>query len=88
LFTVQNARTSLVKIDHVCFCYLATKNPANALLTITHKKCALLKMAASEATASRFARVDEEEINQIIEDAITKSTKIQTSWSIAIFRGQ
>jgi hypothetical protein len=55
---------------------------------MTHKKCALLKMAASEAGGSRFARVDEEEINQIIEDAIPKSTKRQTSWSIAIFRGQ
>jgi hypothetical protein len=31
-------------------------------------------MAASEAGGSRFARVDEEEINQIIEDAIPKST--------------
>jgi hypothetical protein len=48
------------------------------LLTITHKKCALLKMAASKAAGSRFAR-DEEEINQIIEDAIPKSTKRQTS---------
>jgi hypothetical protein len=34
------------------------------------------------------SRVDEEEINQIIEDAIPKSTKRQTSWSIAISRGQ
>jgi uncharacterized protein YwlG (UPF0340 family) len=57
-------------------------------LTITHKKCALLKMAASEAAGSRFARVDEEEINQIIEDAIPKSAKRQTRWSIAIFRSQ
>ena len=98
MFTVQNACRSLVKIDHVCFCYLATTNPANALLTITHKKGALLtithkkgallKMAASEAAGSRFARVDEEEINQIIEDAIPKRTKRQTSWSIASFRGQ
>jgi hypothetical protein len=45
-------------------------------------------MAASAAAGSRFARVDEEEINQIIEDAIPKSTKSQTSLSIAIFRGQ
>ena len=59
-------------------------NPVNALLTITHKKCTLSKLAAG----SRFARVDEEEINQIIEDAIPKSTKRQTRWSIAIFRGQ
>jgi uncharacterized protein YwlG (UPF0340 family) len=54
--------------------------------SITHKKCTLLKMAASEAAGSRFARVDEEEINQIIEDAIPKSTKRQTRWSIAIFK--
>jgi hypothetical protein len=43
-------------------------------------------MAASEAAGSRFARVDEEEINQIVEDAIPKSTKRQTRWSIAIFK--
>jgi hypothetical protein len=36
-------------------------------------------MATSEAAGSRFAKVDEEEINQIIEDAIPKSTKRQTS---------
>ncbi|CAB4034835.1 Hypothetical predicted protein [Paramuricea clavata] len=43
-------------------------------------------MAASEAAGSRFVRVDEEDINQIIEDTILKSTKRETSWSIAIFR--
>jgi uncharacterized protein YwlG (UPF0340 family) len=64
-----------------CECVIDNKS-------ITHKKCALLKMATSEAAGSRFAKVDEEEINQIIEDAIPKSTKRQTSWSIAIFRGQ
>jgi uncharacterized protein YwlG (UPF0340 family) len=59
------------------------KESCECVLTITNKKCALLKMAASEAAGSRFARVDEEEISQIIEDAIPKSTKRQTSWSVA-----
>ena len=51
-------------------------------MTVTHEKCALLKMAA------RFAEVDQEEINQIIDDAIPKNTKRQTNWSIAVFRGK
>ena len=47
---------------------------------ITHEKCAVLKMAAG----SKFAEVDQEEINQIIDDAIPKNTKRQTNWSIAV----
>ena len=47
-------------------------------------QCAVLKMAAG----SRFAEVDQEEINQIIDDAIPKNTKRQTNWSIAVFRGE
>ena len=41
------------------------------VITIMHEKCAVLKMAA----ASRFAEVDQEEINQIIDDAIPKNTE-------------
>ena len=37
-FTVQNVRTRLVKIDHVCFGYLATTIHLSVLLSITHKK--------------------------------------------------
>ena len=45
-------------------------------------------MASHEGGDSRFARVNEDEINQIIDEAIPKSTKRQTNWSIAIFRGK
>ena len=54
------------------------------VITIMHEKCALLKMAVG----SRLAEVDQEEINQIIDDAIPKTTKRQTNWSIAVFRGE
>ena len=54
------------------------------VITMMHEKCALLKMAVG----SRFAEIDQEEINQIIDDAIPKTTKRQTNWSIAVFRGE
>ena len=47
-FTVQNLRTRLVKIDHVCFGYLATTSLLSVLLSITHKKRALYKNSTSE----------------------------------------
>ena len=47
-FTVQNLRTRLVKIDHVCFGYLATTSRLSVLLSITHKKRALYKISTSE----------------------------------------
>ena len=43
------------------------------VITITHDKCAVLKMAAG----SRFTEVDQEEINQIIGDAIPKKYKLE-----------
>ena len=43
-FTVQNLRTRLVKINHVCFGYLATTSRLSVLLSITHKKRALCKI--------------------------------------------
>ena len=36
LFTVQNVRTRLVKIDHVCFVYLATTSRLIVLLSTTY----------------------------------------------------
>ena len=54
------------------------------VITITHEKCALLKMAAR----SMFAEVDQEKINQIIDNAMPKNTKRQTNWSIAVFGGE
>ena len=44
-FTVQNLHTRLVKIDHVCFDYLATMSRLSGLLTITHEKCGIIEMA-------------------------------------------
>ncbi len=79
----MHARTPLVKINHVCFCYLATTNSA-----ITHKKRALLKMASCKAVGSRFLRVSEDEINQIVDNAMSKSIKSQTNWSTGIFKGK
>ena len=85
----MHARTPLVKIDHVCFCYLtSTTNSASALLTITHKKRVLLKMASCKAVGSRFSRVSEDEINQIVVNAMSKSIKSQTNWSTGIFKGK
>ena len=47
-FTVENPRTRLVKIDHVCFSYLATTSLLSVLLSITHKKRPLYKISMSE----------------------------------------
>ena len=52
--------------------WLAGNNESfERVITIMHEKCAVLKMAAS----SRFAEVAQEEINQIIDDAIPKKHK-------------
>ena len=45
-------------------------------------------MASSEGGDSRFARVNGDEINQIIDETIPRSTKKQTNWSIVKFRGK
>ena len=47
-FTVQNLHTRLVKIDHVCFGFLATTILLSVLQSITHKKRALYKNSRSE----------------------------------------
>ena len=76
-FTVQNPRTQLVKTEHVIFLYLTSANSDRALfalLTITHKNRALLTMAS----ADRFAEIVEEQIPQIINEAIPINTKRQT----------
>ena len=49
-------------------------------MTITHKNRALLKMASCKAVGSRFLRVSEDEINQVVENAMSKSIKSQTNW--------
>ena len=54
----KSAQVRLVKIDHVCFCYLATTGRLNALLTITHEKCELLIMARSKASRKPYLQVD------------------------------
>ena len=81
-FTVQNPRAQLVKIEHVILLYLTSANSDSALLTITHKNSALLTMASAE----RFAEIVEEQIPQIINEAIPRNTKRQTNWSVAIFK--
>ena len=47
----------MVKIDHVCFGYLATSR-LSALLTITHEECALLKIARSKTSRKLCLQVD------------------------------
>ena len=37
-------------------------------------------MASCKAVASRFLRVSEDEINQIVDNAMSKSIKSQTNW--------
>ena len=81
-FTVQNPRAQLVKIEHVILLYLTSANSDSALLTITHKNRALLTMASAE----RFIEIVEEQIPQIINEAILRNTKTQTNWSVAIFK--
>ena len=73
-FTVQNPRAQLVKTEHVILLYLTSANSDSALLTITHKKRALLTMAS----ADRLAEIVEEQISQIINEAIPINTKRQT----------
>ena len=48
----------LVKIDHVCFCYLATTSRLSALLRITHEKRALLKLSRSKVSRKLYLQVD------------------------------
>lgn len=40
------------------------------------------------ASADRFAEIVEEQIPQIINEAIPINTKRQTNWSVAIFKGK
>ena len=70
-FTVQNPRAQLVKTEHVILLYLTSANSDSALLTITHKNRALLTMAS----ADRFAEIVEEQIPQIINEAIPINAK-------------
>lgn len=74
----------MVKIEHVILLYLTSAYSDSALLTITHKNRALLTMAS----ADRFAEIVEEQIPQIINEAIPINTKRQTNWSVAIFKGK
>ena len=52
---MQNPRTRLVKIDHVCFGYLATTSRLSAL---SQEKCALLKIARSKTSRKLYLQVD------------------------------
>ena len=76
-FTVQNPRAQLVKIEHVILLYLTSANSDSALLTIMHKIRALLTIAS----ANRFAEIVQDQIPQIINEAILISTKRQTTSS-------
>ena len=58
VYCSESAHVRLVKIDHVCFCYLATTSRLSAFLTITCEKCALLKMARSKASRKHYLQVD------------------------------
>ena len=62
--------------------YLTSVNSDSALLTIMHRNRALLTMAS----ADRFAEMVEEQIPQIINEAIPINTERQTNWSVAIFK--
>ena len=65
----------LVKIDHVCFGYLATTSRLSALLTITHEKCALLKMARSKASRKLYLQVDK--ANKLKKISMNSTIKIK-----------
>ncbi len=45
-------------------------------------------MASCKAVGSRFSRVSEDEINQIVDNVMSKSIKSQTNWSTGIFKGK
>jgi hypothetical protein len=45
-------------------------------------------MASCKAVGSRFLRVSEDEINQIVDNAMSKSIKSQTNWCTGIFKGK
>ena len=40
------------------------------------------------ASSSRFSKVEEEKITEIIDAAIPENTKRQTTWSVSIFNGE
>ena len=52
------------------------------VMTTRDKNRALLTMASAE----RFIEIVEEQIPQIINEAIIRNTKTQTNWSVAIFK--
>ena len=61
------------------------------VIVIMHKNRALLKMAfcnGCKAVGSRFLRVSEDEINQTVDNAMSKSIKSQTNWCTSIFEGK
>ena len=44
-------------------------------------------MASCKAVGLRFLRVSEDEINQIVDNAMYKSIKTQTNWCTGILKG-
>ncbi len=45
-------------------------------------------MASCKAVGSRIFRVSEDEINQIVDNAMSKSIKSQANWCTGIFKGK
>ncbi len=45
-------------------------------------------MASCKAVGSRFLRVSEDEINQMVDNAMSKSIKSQINWCTGIFKGK
>ena len=45
-------------------------------------------MASCKAVGSRFLRVSEDQINQVVDNAMSNNIKSQTSWCTGTFKGK
>ena len=71
-FTVQNLRTRLVKIDHMCFGYLATTSRLNVLLLITHKKVHCTKSLRASIKINVFTSGQSLQVEENIDELLYK----------------
>ena len=78
-FSVQNPRTRLVKIDNVCFDYLATASVLSALLSITHKNVHCTKFLRESIKTNVFRSGKCKQVEENIDEFLYKDQKEKQS---------
>ena len=85
-FTAQNPRTRLVKIDHVCFFLPGNDESFECVITITHEKCAVLKMARSKTSRNLYLQVDK--ANKLMKISMNSTIKTKKENNLENFYRQ